>query len=202
MPLQLAADPLSSARHSVPCRDVAGTHRLRLPPRRAPRRFTRLSRASARSSARRRQAAGGAIDSDGDRRSSADGHASGRRGATTRPSFAAAMADVRPLRAESRIDAPAPAAQTTRQPVDEDAEALADPLRPRHRQRRLRHQRLDRIRRGRRRRPRPPHPAPPPARRVRVSGDDRSARHVGGGGARRGRALHHRRARRQVIARC
>jgi DNA-nicking Smr family endonuclease len=47
-------------------------------------------------------------------------------------SFAAAMADVRPLRAgsrvdapASRIDAPAPAAMTTRTVVDEDAETLA-----------------------------------------------------------------------------
>lgn len=36
------------------------------------------------------------------------------------------MADVRPLRADSRIDAPAPAASTVRTVVDEDAEALAE----------------------------------------------------------------------------
>jgi DNA-nicking Smr family endonuclease len=40
-------------------------------------------------------------------------------------SFAAAMADVRPLVVDARVDAPAPAALTMRQPVDEDAEALA-----------------------------------------------------------------------------
>ncbi len=41
-------------------------------------------------------------------------------------SFAAAMADVRPLRPGSRVDAPAPATLTTRTVVDEDAEALAE----------------------------------------------------------------------------
>jgi len=41
-------------------------------------------------------------------------------------SFAAAMADVRPLRSRSRVDAPAPTAFTTRTVVDEDAEALAE----------------------------------------------------------------------------
>jgi DNA-nicking Smr family endonuclease len=40
-------------------------------------------------------------------------------------SFAAAMADVRPLRRESRVDAPAPAAARIRPVVDDDAEALA-----------------------------------------------------------------------------
>jgi DNA-nicking Smr family endonuclease len=40
-------------------------------------------------------------------------------------SFTAAMADVRPLRADPRVDAPAPATQTTRITIDEDAEALA-----------------------------------------------------------------------------
>jgi DNA-nicking Smr family endonuclease len=40
--------------------------------------------------------------------------------------FAAAMADVRPLRADSRVDAPAPAALTTRAKIDEDAETLAE----------------------------------------------------------------------------
>jgi DNA-nicking Smr family endonuclease len=40
-------------------------------------------------------------------------------------SFAAAMADVRPLVVDARIDAPAPATLTVRQPVDEDSEALA-----------------------------------------------------------------------------
>jgi DNA-nicking Smr family endonuclease len=40
-------------------------------------------------------------------------------------SFAAAMADVRPLSADPRVDAPAPATLTTRRTVDEDAEALA-----------------------------------------------------------------------------
>jgi DNA-nicking Smr family endonuclease len=35
------------------------------------------------------------------------------------------MADVRPLAAEPRIDAPAPASLTARPPVDEDAETLA-----------------------------------------------------------------------------
>jgi DNA-nicking Smr family endonuclease len=39
-------------------------------------------------------------------------------------SFAAAMADVRPLRAEARVDAPAPTTLTTRTVVDEEAEAL------------------------------------------------------------------------------
>lgn len=39
-------------------------------------------------------------------------------------SFAAAMADVRPLRADARVDAPAPTTLTTRTIVDEDAEAL------------------------------------------------------------------------------
>jgi DNA-nicking Smr family endonuclease len=41
-------------------------------------------------------------------------------------SFAAAMADVRPLRSGSRVDAPAPSASTVRTVVDEDAEALAE----------------------------------------------------------------------------
>lgn len=41
-------------------------------------------------------------------------------------SFAAAMADVRPLRADPRVDAPAPASLTTRTVVDEDAKALAE----------------------------------------------------------------------------
>lgn len=39
-------------------------------------------------------------------------------------SFAAAMADVRRLEADTRVDAPAPAARAARPPVDEDAEAL------------------------------------------------------------------------------
>lgn len=39
-------------------------------------------------------------------------------------SFAAAMADVRPLRTEMRVDAPAPATLTTRTMIDDDAEAL------------------------------------------------------------------------------
>lgn len=38
--------------------------------------------------------------------------------------FAAAMADVRPLRADTRVDAPAPATLTVRTTVDEDAEAF------------------------------------------------------------------------------
>jgi len=41
-------------------------------------------------------------------------------------SFAAAMADVRPLRSDTRVDAPAPAASMVRTVVDEDAEALAE----------------------------------------------------------------------------
>ena len=40
-------------------------------------------------------------------------------------SFAAAMADVQPLRADPRVDAPAPATLTTRTTINEDAEALA-----------------------------------------------------------------------------
>jgi DNA-nicking Smr family endonuclease len=40
-------------------------------------------------------------------------------------SFAAAMADVRPLRRDSRVDAPAPAAHRIRPVIDDDAEALA-----------------------------------------------------------------------------
>jgi DNA-nicking Smr family endonuclease len=36
------------------------------------------------------------------------------------------MADVRPLRADSRVDAPAPATLTVRTKIDEDAEALAE----------------------------------------------------------------------------
>jgi DNA-nicking Smr family endonuclease len=40
-------------------------------------------------------------------------------------SFAAAMADVRPLRSGGRVDAPAPAASTVRTVVDDDSEALA-----------------------------------------------------------------------------
>lgn len=39
-------------------------------------------------------------------------------------SFAAAMAGVRPIRADSRVDAPAPTTLATRTIVDEDAEAL------------------------------------------------------------------------------
>jgi DNA-nicking Smr family endonuclease len=39
-------------------------------------------------------------------------------------SFAAAMADVRPLRSDSRVDAPAPAAHATRTVIDEETEAL------------------------------------------------------------------------------
>lgn len=39
-------------------------------------------------------------------------------------SFATAMADVRPLRADARVDAPAPTTLTTRTVVDEDTEAL------------------------------------------------------------------------------
>jgi DNA-nicking Smr family endonuclease len=39
--------------------------------------------------------------------------------------FAAAMADVRPLGADPRVDAPAPASLTVRPRVDEDGEALA-----------------------------------------------------------------------------
>ncbi len=39
-------------------------------------------------------------------------------------SFAAAMADVRRLRADPRVDAPAPTTLTTRVTIDEDAEAL------------------------------------------------------------------------------
>jgi DNA-nicking Smr family endonuclease len=39
-------------------------------------------------------------------------------------SFAAAMADVRPLRADGRVEAPAPAVGTTRVHIDEEAEAL------------------------------------------------------------------------------
>jgi len=39
-------------------------------------------------------------------------------------SFAAAMMDVRPLRADSRVDAPAPTTRTTRVTIDDDAEAL------------------------------------------------------------------------------
>ncbi len=39
-------------------------------------------------------------------------------------SFTAAMADVRPLRADKRVDAPAPTTRTTRTTIDEDAEAL------------------------------------------------------------------------------
>ena len=40
-------------------------------------------------------------------------------------SFAAAMADVRRLGADSRVDAPAPATLASRTPIDEDTEALA-----------------------------------------------------------------------------
>jgi DNA-nicking Smr family endonuclease len=40
-------------------------------------------------------------------------------------SFAAAMADVRPIQADPRVDPPAPATQTTRTMVDEDTEAFA-----------------------------------------------------------------------------
>ncbi len=39
-------------------------------------------------------------------------------------SFAAAMADVRPLRTDGRVDAPAPTTLATRVAIDEDAEAL------------------------------------------------------------------------------
>jgi len=40
-------------------------------------------------------------------------------------SFAAAMADVRRLRSDARVDAPAPAAHATRTVIDEESEALA-----------------------------------------------------------------------------
>jgi len=42
-----------------------------------------------------------------------------------RYSFAAAMADVRRLRSDARVDAPAPAAHATRTVIDEESEALA-----------------------------------------------------------------------------